>query len=160
MGSGTHLHAIGIFHKGAGRLEDQTICAEICLQRRQHDDLYWKAAEGEPESPLGLLAARASAEGYQANANPPQPFYGYFFRILIEQGGHAKDGARKYIIIDNVTGGFAFLACPAECRVTGVMSFLVNRGGVILQKDLRPETAESAKAMTAFDPDDSWAPVE
>jgi hypothetical protein len=31
---------------------------------------------------------------------------------------------------------------------------------VILQKDLGPETAESAKAMTAFDPDDSWAPVE
>ncbi len=127
----------------------------------KHDGLYWKAAEGEPESPLGPLAAQAAAEGYKAgSADAPAPFHGYFFRILTQQGPNALHGARKFIVKDNMTGGFAFIAYPAEYRATGVMSFIVNQDGDIYQKDFGPETAEIAKSFTAYDPDDSWSPVE
>jgi Protein of unknown function (DUF2950) len=40
------------------------------------------------------------------------------------------------------------------------MSFLVNQDGVIFQKNLGENTADSAKAVSAFNPDDTWKPVE
>jgi Protein of unknown function (DUF2950) len=58
------------------------------------------------------------------------------------------------------TGGFAFLAYPAEYRKTGVMSFLINQDGQLFQKDLGPQTAELAESLGSFDPDPSWSPVE
>jgi hypothetical protein len=126
----------------------------------KHDGLYWKVEEGQPESPLGPLAARASAEGYKGMQDNPQPFHGYYFRILTEQGSHASGGAKNYIANGNMTGGFAFLAWPAEYRVTGVTTFLINQNGEVFQKDLGPQTADLAKAITSFDPDDTWSPVE
>ena len=59
-----------------------------------------------------------------------------------------------------MTGGFAFIAYPAEYRVTGVMTFIVNQDGNIYQKDLGPETTEDAKSATTFDPDITWTLVD
>jgi hypothetical protein len=36
----------------------------------------------------------------------------------------------------------------------------VNYEGVVYQKDLGPDTEALAKAITKFDPDDSWTRVE
>jgi hypothetical protein len=127
----------------------------------QHDGLYWKANDEESQSPLGPLAARANAEGYQrGSGEEPEPFHGYYFHILIEQGPNAPGGARKYVVKEHMTGGFAFVAYPAEYRVSGVKTFLINQDGAMFEKDLGPQTVEAAKVMTAFDPDDSWSPVE
>lgn len=127
----------------------------------KHDGLYWKVAEGEPESPLGPLAARASAEGYQRGTKEaPVPFHGYFFRILKEQGAHADGGAKSYLVNGSMTRGFAFLAYPAEYRKTGVMTFMIGPDGRVFQKDLGTDTVETAKAIQSFDPDDSWSIVE
>jgi|SRR5450432_256822 Protein of unknown function (DUF2950) len=127
----------------------------------KHDGLYWSAGENDLKSPLGPLAARANAEGYKkGSAEAPAPYHGYFFHILTEQGPNAPGGARKYIVKDNMTGGFAFIAFPAEYRVTGVMTILINQDGEMFEKDLGPETTVSANSMTSFDPDDSWVPVE
>jgi Protein of unknown function (DUF2950) len=127
----------------------------------KHDGLYWKVAEGEPDSPLGPLAARASAEGYQPGTKEaPEPFHGYFYRILKEQGPHADGGAKSYIVNGNMTGGFAFLAYPAEYRKSGVMTFLIGKDGRVYQKDLGPNTVETAKGIKAFDPDETWTIVE
>ncbi len=49
------------------------------------DGLYWPTAEGETPSPLGDLAAKASAEGYKAGEKPI-PYHGYYYRILTRQG--------------------------------------------------------------------------
>jgi len=125
----------------------------------KHDGLYWVASGNQPESPLGPLAAAASAEGY-IKAQTPQAFHGYFFRILTKQGEHAPGGAKNYIVNGNMTGGFAILAYPAEYRNSGVMSFLISRDGVVFQSDLGANTTETAKAMTAFNPDDTWQVVE
>lgn len=126
----------------------------------KQNGLYWKVADDQPESPLGPLAAHASAEGYGGNTQAPQPFHGYFYRIITRQGAHAHGGAKNYIANENMTAGFAILAYPAEYRNSGVMSLMINQDGVVFQKDLGEKTADLAKAMTEFDPDDTWKPVE
>lgn len=124
----------------------------------KQDGLYWAVKEGEPESPLGPLAAKAAAEGY--TEQKAEPFHGYYYRILKEQGPHAKGGAKSYLKDGKMTGGYAFLAWPAEYRNSGVMTFLIDRDGVVYQKDLGEKTAELAKAITVYDPDESWEKVE
>jgi hypothetical protein len=59
-----------------------------------------------------------------------------------------------------MTGGFAFAAYPAEYRSSGVMTFIVNRDGIIYQKDLGPRTAIRAKNLTRYDPDSTWEKVK
>jgi hypothetical protein len=121
------------------------------------DGLYWEAASGEPQSPLGPGFARARREGYQqADAPRPEPFYGYYYRQLESQGPDAIDGAYNYVIDERLTGGFALVAYPAERGSTGVMTFIVNQDGVVYSKDLGENTAELAEQITAFNPDASW----
>lgn len=124
--------------------------------------LYWPTAEGEAPSPLGELVAEARAEGYSRQGQPqgPIPYHGYYFKMLTTQGAHATGGAFDYLVRDRMVGGFAVLAYPAGYGRTGVMTFMVNHDGVVLEKDLGPETSELASALTAFDPDESWTPVD
>lgn len=127
----------------------------------KQNGLYWKAAEDQPESPLGPLAAEASADGYGGNSKPaPQPFHGYFYRMITKQGSHAVGGAKDYVVKGNMTGGFAILAFPAEYRNSGVMTLMINQDGTVYEKDLGAQTAELAKAITEFNPDDTWKRVE
>jgi len=127
----------------------------------KHDGLYWKVGEGEVESPLGPLAARASAEGYaKGTKESPQSFHGYFYRILKGQGTHAEGGAKNYVVNGNMTRGYAILAYPAEYRTSGVMTFIIEKDGRVYQKDAGAETVETAKAITLFDPDETWSLVE
>jgi hypothetical protein len=126
----------------------------------KHDGLYWQAASGDTDSPLSSLAESANTEGYSAALQGAAPFHGYYFRMLTSQGPHAHGGAKDYIVNGNMTGGFAILAYPAEYGNSGVMSFLMNQDGIVLQKDLSADTAEAAKTITSFDPDPTWVAVE
>ncbi|HVA82058.1 MAG TPA: DUF2950 family protein, partial [Candidatus Binataceae bacterium] len=125
------------------------------------DGLYWPVKAGEkPQSPIGPLVADAALEGYQHHSGtPPHPFYGYIYRLLTEQGASAPGGAKSYIIDGKMTGGFALVAYPASYRDSGVMTFIVNQDGQIYQKDLGPQTAQIATAMTQYDPGPTWHPV-
>jgi hypothetical protein len=125
----------------------------------KQNGLYWKTAQDQPESPLGPLAAYASTEGYTDKTKTSQPFHGYLYRIITKQGDQVQDGARDYIVDGSMTGGFAVLAYPAEYGVSGVMSFLINQEGTVFEKDLGDKTADLAKAITAFNPDGTWAPA-
>jgi hypothetical protein len=127
----------------------------------KHDGLYWVVAEGAEESPLGPMVGRAAAEGYERGTKDnPQPFHGYFYRILKEQGAHADGGAKSYLVNGNMTKGFAILAYPADYRKSGVMTFVIGTDGRVFQKDLGDDSVATAKATTAFDPDDTWTLVE
>jgi hypothetical protein len=127
----------------------------------KHNGLYWKAADDQQESPLGPLAAEASADGYGGGSQPaPQPFHGYFYRMITKQGSHAAGGAKNYIVNGNMTGGYAILAYPADYRNSGVMTLIINQDGIVYQKDLGAQSADLAKAITEFNPDDTWKPVE
>ncbi len=120
----------------------------------KQDGLYWTVAEGEPASPAGPLVADAEAQGYGSGKHAP--FHGYYYRILKAQGPHARGGAKDYVVDGRMSAGFALLAYPAEYGSSGVMTFLVSSRGTVFEKDLGPDTAQSAPALTAFDPDPSW----
>ena len=129
-----------------------------------HDGLFWPTNQpGEELSPLGPLIAQACVEGYHRAAkmlNDEQaPYHGYYFKILTGQGKHAPGGKFKYLINGRMIAGFALVAWPAEWGDTGVMTFVVNQQGKVYQKNLGSKTAKIAKAMTPYDPDDTWTPT-
>jgi len=122
------------------------------------DGLYWPAAAGDPESPLGEFAAKAAFDGYRPGQQSI-PFHGYYYKILTRQGPGAPGGAIDYVVKGNMIGGFALVAYPAEYENSGIMTFMVNQDGVIYEKDLGPSTARIAGSMTAFNPDQGWEKV-
>lgn len=66
----------------------------------------------------------------------------------------------RQLVDGKMTDGFAFLAYPAEYRASGVMTFMINQNGVIVQKDLGPDTAKLASEITEFNPDKTWQEVD
>jgi hypothetical protein len=124
----------------------------------KRDGLYFPVKAGEAASPLGPLFDRLQA-GAQGGAGKRTPYYGYYYRILKGQGPDARGGAYSYIAQNRMIGGFALVAWPAAYGNTGVMTFLVNHDGVVLQKDLGPGTAAAVKGMTVFNPDKGWKPI-
>ena len=56
----------------------------------KENGLYWKAADGQPNSPLGPLVAEAASDGFTPQAGKQQPFHGYLYRILYKQGADAQ----------------------------------------------------------------------
>jgi hypothetical protein len=122
------------------------------------DGLFWRD-DADP-SPLGALAAQASAEGYKAGEGGPTPYHGYYFRILKGQGSDAPGGALNYVVKGKMIGGFALVAWPAEYGNSGVMTFLVNHAGTVYQKDLGDRTDFVAKRLMLFDPDQTWKKVD
>lgn len=127
-----------------------------------HDGLYWPAASGETESPLAPLINSALDAGYPGEliGGKPDPYEGYYFRVLTAQGPNGDGGARNYIQDGHMTAGFAFVAWPATPGSSGIMTFIAGPDGDVYQKDLGPDTARIAAAMTTFEPDQTWSRVE
>ena len=123
------------------------------------DGLYWPTAESEAPSPLGDLAAKASAEGYKAGQTPI-PYHGYYYRILTRQGPNASGGAYDYLAKGKMIGGFALVAYPAQYGNSGIMTFMVNQDGTVFQKDLGLQTDKLARKIESFDPDQTWTRVD
>ena len=71
---------------------------------------------------------------------------GYSFRILSADSKTA--------------GGFAVIAAPVKYQDSGIMTFIVSRGGVVYQKDLGPQTASVAASISEYNPADGWTPAE
>lgn len=126
----------------------------------KQNGLYWQSSPGQPESPLGPLVAYATAEGYTAKPDAHLPFNGYYFHMLKGQTDKARGGAKNYIVDGKMVGGFAFVAYPTKYGNSGVMTFIIDQDGVLLEKNLGENTTETATAMTEFDPDSSWSPVQ
>lgn len=126
----------------------------------KQNGLYWQSSSNQPQSPLGPLVAFATSEGYSAKPDAHIPFHGYYFHMLNGQSANAPGGAKNYIVDGKMVAGFAFVAYPAQYGDSGVMTFMINQDGVLLQKDLGKTTAETASAMKEFDPDSGWTPVE
>jgi Protein of unknown function (DUF2950) len=134
-----------------------TYAQRIVSSPDKTDGLYWPSDKND--SPLGELAAEASAEGYKAGSEP-QPYHGYYFRILTRQGQSAEGGELNYIVNGKMIGGFALVAYPADYANSGVVTFIVNHAGTVYEKDLGENTEAIVKTMTSFDPDKSWRKVE
>ena len=120
------------------------------------DGLAWYDADGKTAGPIGEEVAKAIEEGYSDRTHP---YHGYFFKILMAQGPAAPHGELDYVIQGKMIGGFALVAWPAEHRVSGVKTFIINHDGVLYEKDLGPDTAKIAGEMTAYNPDKTWKRV-
>ena len=136
----------------SGGLGPHVYAQRIVSSPGKKDGLYWPTAEGEEPSPLGDLAAQASAEGYKVGQKPI-PYHGYYYRILKRQGASASGGAYDYVVNGKMIGGFALIAYPAEYGNSGIMTFMVNQDGTVFQKDLGERTEKIARRIETFDPD-------
>ena len=121
----------------------------------QQDGLYWPADEFEEQSPLGhLLAESAKRTG------EPQPFNGYYYRMLHSRGPGAPGGEMSYLNDDGLlTHGFGVLAWPAKYGNSGVMTFMTSHRGLVFQQDFGADASRVVQAIDSYDPGDGWMPT-
>lgn len=120
------------------------------------DGLYWPAASGEEQSPMGPLMVQAQSEGYVLKQGQQTPYHGYYFKILKGQGAHATGGVEDYVVKGHMIGGFALVAFPAQYGASGIMTFIVNHEGVVYQHDFGPNTPAIVARIVRFDPGPGW----
>jgi len=168
---------------GANELDTIAICrgfveAQYEYARNKHDDskvnqyaqrvisttgkqdgLAWQNAEGAWEGPVGETIAKALQQGY-TQQDKPQPYHGYYFKVLKGQGPAAPLGEMDFVVGGAMIGGFALAAAPAQYQVTGVKTFIVSHTGVVYEKDLGSNTLELFQKLDRFNPDKSWKPTE
>ena len=123
----------------------------------KQDGLYWKNADGTSAGPIGDEVAKALEEGYTSRQRRVS-------WLLLQDpegtGPGCADGQINYVIEGVMIGGFALVAVPAEYRVTGVKTFIVNNDGIVYQKDLGPDSLKIVKEMELYNPDKTWQPTD
>jgi hypothetical protein len=122
----------------------------------KQDGLY---SDSVPDSLVSRPFAEAVAANLSAVGKKPEPYHGYYFRVLKSQGPDAAGGAFDYVVNGKMIGGFALVAWPAEYGVSGIRTLIINHDGVVYEKDLGVGTAMQARQMTRFNPDKSWRQV-
>lgn len=119
----------------------------------KQDGLY---SDGVPDSLVSKAFADAAAAKLATAGKKPEPYHGYYFRVLKSQGPDAAGGAFDYVVNGKMIGGFALVAWPGEYGVSGIRTLIINHDGVVYEKDLGAGTAVQARQMTRFNPDKSW----
>lgn len=125
--------------------------ARFVSTQGKNDGLYFAA-----DSPIPAFLANAGVSDGATQDNPPVPYEGYYFRILTQQGKDAPGGAQNYVANGQLTGGFAFVAYPAEYGTSGVMTFIVGQDKIVYERNLGPDTKNIVQAMTRFNPGRGW----
>ena len=117
------------------------------------DGLY---SEAHPRVPTRFAE---SVEDGIANTKPKR-YHGYYFKVLTAQGADAPGGRHNYLVKNELLGGFALVAWPAEFGVTGIHTFLVNQDGVVYEgRPTRPANPLQAP-VAQFNPGPDWKPVD
>src|SRR5881409_3780557 len=125
----------------------------------KHDGLAWQNADGTWGGPVGEEVAKALEQGYTQQSQP-QPYHGYYFKVLKGRGPAAPMGEMDFVVGGAMIGGFALAAAPAEYRVTGVQTFIVGPDGIVYEKDLGPDTLKTFQSMDRYNPDKTWKVTE
>ena len=87
--------------------------------------------------------AEAQSQGYggaKPAADTSNPFHGYYFRILTEQGDAALGGALQFVAQGHMIGGFGIVAWPVEYGNSGLKTFITSHHGVVYEKDMGDDT--------------------
>ena len=123
----------------------------------RRDGLYWKAGVGESPSPFGPVLAEAQSDGLIGDTSgSPQPFHGYYFKILTSQGDAAPGGKKSYMSEGMLSGGFALMGFPAQWDKSGIMTFMVNQDGQVYERNFGEKTSRIARKMKEYNPDGYW----
>src|SRR6266508_340247 len=149
---------------GANELNAIQVCRGFVEAQKEyaagkHDGLAWQNPDGTWGGPVGEGVAKALEQGY-SNPGQPQPYHGYYFKVLKGQGPAAPLGQMDFVVKDAMIGGFALAAAPAQYRVTGVQTFIVSHDGVVYEKDLGPDTLKIFESMDRYNPDNTWKVTE
>ena len=124
----------------------------------QHDGLYWPSEQGDGgDSPAGPALVDGSA---LEKARAGYGYNGYRYRILTGQGENIAGGKFDYMINGNMLAGFGLVAWPVKYGITGVKTFVVNRGGIVYEADLGDQTSKVADGIRTFNPGDRWDVVK
>lgn len=124
----------------------------------RRDGLYWEVGPGEELSPFGPLVA--DARDYLNGRDPGDPYMGYYFRVLTRQGLNPPGGRYDYVINNNMIGGFALIAFPADYDNSGIVTFVISHQGVVYEKDLGEDTDIIAGGIGEYNPDETWNQVD
>ena len=104
----------------------------------KQDGLYWQVPADQPSSPLGRLDEFAKGVVTSTQPGAAPIFDGYSFRIT------------------NSKSGYTIVATPVTYGDSGIMTFVLNKGGEVYQKDLGP----SSTALASYNANDGWTPAE
>jgi hypothetical protein len=147
--------AIGDAQRDFATAKGETVYAQRFISHPgKQDGLYWPTVEGQPESPLGVLASVMDP-----TAPPDEAYHGYRYRILTAQGPHAPGGARSYLNGASMNGGYAVIAWPAQYGQSGVMTFISGSDDKVYQRNLGPQSASEAARIRQYDPGPGWQQV-
>ena len=151
-------------HDGAWRFDPEAGLREVLFRRIGENELtaidvcHALAAAGQPEPGAAEVSAASLADPLDSfldkvrktsRTGKPVRFHGYDF--LVPKAGQLPQGHGAR---------FTAVAWPAEYRSSGVMTFVVDREGVVHQKDLGTRTAQAARQLTAGRLDHTWARSE
>ena len=126
----------------------------------KQDGLYWPVSQTQATSPLGNLSELPKASFGSYPPQEPLTIDGYSLRVLTAQGDDAQGGAKNYVVNGKMIGGFGILATPIKYGETGIMTFMINREGIVYEQDLGPDTAQIAASIQEYNPDEHWWPVK
>ncbi|HKR45918.1 MAG TPA: DUF2950 domain-containing protein [Paraburkholderia sp.] len=118
----------------------------------KQDGLYWPTDPDAAPSPLGVAFLKAGTRNAESAG-----YYGYHYKLLTSQGPHAPGGAYNYMVDNKLFGGFGVVAWPVRYGDTGIKTFMVSHDGQVYERDLGPDGAAKAEAMTSFDPGPGWS---
>ena len=112
------------------------VCGEFAMAKNAAD------AKADSEDPITRFAQKLASTGAANTDNKETtPFHGYYFEIVArnasaDAGGHGKKG-------------LTLIAYPADYQSSGVKTFIVTHQGIVLEKDLGPETRTIAPQIKA-----------
>jgi len=122
--------------------ENEATAIEVCQEFTMAKNA--SAAKADSEDPITRYAETlATAAGTSNDNKDPNPFHGYYFRIVAEN--HASERTDE----GRTKRALTLIAYPAEYQSSGVKTFVVTWNGVVFEKDLGPETKTLAPQMKA-----------
>jgi hypothetical protein len=141
--------------------ENETTAIQVChvlVKAKEHTETQTTGDDPIRQYAQNLVsggAANADATARDTGNQPP-PFHGYYFRIVT---GNTAAETNKRVAGSGKTGALALVAYPADYRSSGVMTFVVNKSGIVYEKDLGSKTTALAKDLRRG-PDSSWHTAE
>jgi hypothetical protein len=158
---------------GANEIDVIDTCAGIVQAQEQYAEVdrdkdgileyaeHLMSAPGQDDGLYSQGSARIPKALAEAEVRPGAkavPYHGYYFKVLTSQIASDRGGVHTNYLVQgkHMMGGFAVVAWPAQYGVTGIHTFIVNRDGVVYEKDLGAQ----ATPIKTYAPDKTWSRVD
>jgi len=146
-----------VSQNGAWHFDPQAGVEELVLRRIGEDELAAIAASRNLFMDGQGGAAEAGARINTTGDDQGVAFHGYYIRRVGAAPSTQSGGATANVSPSQ--SRFAVVAYPLQYRVTGVMTFVVDRDGSVYQSDLGPNTTDVAKKIDGIDSGHAWRSV-